>query len=114
MIKVSLHAGIFLLHHAASFLCWRLCALLRMLGNGATAMQRQPAAMNGKAPGATELCMLSSNNLPESRGEKILAAARVLVSRARLRDRSSLLAEELATNAAVDVSAIAAPALFIK
>ena len=85
-----------------------------MLGNGATAMQRQPAATNGKAPGATELCMLSSNNFPETKGENMRAAARVLVSKARLRDRSSRFAEELATNAAVDVSAIAAPALFIK
>ena len=85
-----------------------------MLGNGATAIQRQPARTKGRAPGATELCILSSNNFAESRGEKILAAALVLVSRARLRDRSSRFAEELATRAAVDVSEMAAPALFIK
>ena len=85
-----------------------------MLGNGATAMQRQPAVTNGRAPGATELCMLSSNSLPETSGEKILAAARVLVKKAKLRERSSRFVEELATKAAVDVSAIAAPALLIK
>ena len=85
-----------------------------MLGNGATAKQRPPAITKGREPGATELCIESSNNFPESSGETILAAALVLVSRARLRDRSSRFAEELATRAAVDVSAMAAPALFRK
>mmetsp|Transcript_27745 Transcript_27745/g.46045 ORF Transcript_27745/g.46045 Transcript_27745/m.46045 type:complete len:91 (+) Transcript_27745:94-366(+) len=89
------------------------------MGNGAAAKQKQAAVTNGRAPQGTytppmnDLRQLSSNNLLEIRGVKILAAARVDVSSARFRDRSSLPMDDDATKAAVDVSATAAPARLI-
>ena len=75
-------------------------------------MQKPAATTNGSAPGATFALHPNSNNLLESNGEKILAAARVDVNKPRLRERFALL-DVLATRAAVDVSAMAAPARFI-
>ena len=78
------------------------------------AVARHPAVTNGSAPGAAELLQLSANILLERIGDAILAAARVDVSKARLRDRASLPADERATRAAVAVSATAAPHRFVR
>mmetsp|Transcript_36215 Transcript_36215/g.108511 ORF Transcript_36215/g.108511 Transcript_36215/m.108511 type:complete len:117 (-) Transcript_36215:554-904(-) len=97
-----------------AFLSALLSARRSTLGSGATAKQKEDASTKGSAPGATAPAqMLSSKSLPEIRGLNILAAARVEVNNPRLRDRSSLLPDALATRAAVDVSATAAPMRFI-
>ena len=66
-------------------------------------MQQHAADTNGRAPAGimaakiflvvelTSFLQLSSNNLVESKGENILAAARVDVSKARFRERSLML-----------------------
>lgn len=113
-----------------SFLSLLLLALLsarqRTKGNGATARQKHAAVANGSAPLGIPptnndneelvlllLLQLNSNILLDRSGVNILAAARVDVNKARFFERLSLSVDELATNAAVDVSAIAAPIRFI-
>ena len=81
-------------------------------GSGATATAKHAAVKNGSDPGTTDALQLSSNSLLERSGVAILAAARVDVRSARLRERASLSGEELATSAAVAVSATEAPTRF--
>ena len=92
--------------------CARFSALFNMPGSGATAKHKLGAIRYGSAPGAAVLLQLSWYNCPETRGLNIRAADRVDVRRPRLRERSSLALKDAATRAAVDVSAIAAPARF--
>ena len=79
------------------------------MGNGATAIAKQAAVTNGRAPGYLNPAQLHSNILPERIGVRTLAAALVDVSSARLRERASLLCDEHATSVAAEVSATAAP-----
>ena len=106
--------------HEASIYCSLSCTLFNNIGNGATANAKQAAVTNGRAPEAIieppptpPPLQLNSNNLLDKIGVTILAAALVEVNKAKFLDRASLFTEELATNAAVEVSATAAPARFI-
>ena len=79
------------------------------MGSGVTAIAKHAAVTNGSAPGTTDLRQLIANILLERSGDAMRAAARVEVSRAKLRERASLPADNWATKAAVAVSATAAP-----
>ena len=82
-------------------------------GSGATAMARTAAVTKGSAPGVRPPLQLTSNILLETSGDATLAAARVDVRSARLRERASRSGDELATRLAVAVSATAAPTRFV-